>query len=280
MSEAPTLPTVPFGDYQITRLISGANPVCGLSHLSPEMDADMKAYFSEQGAVSYFHDLERHGINTLQARGDFHRILHWRELFQREGGRLHWIGQVAPEMHDHFENIRVMAAAGAIGIYYHGTRTDNMWLAGEIDKVEDYLKYMRDLGIRVGLGTHMPVVIEYAEEKGWDLDFYMACFYNLSVKPRESGLVSGQGTVAAQEWFSEDDPPKMVETIQRTDKQVLAFKILGATRRCATQETVRDAFRYAFDSIKPQDAVVVGMFPKYEDQIALNVQYTLEACAN
>ena len=38
------------------------------------------------------------------------------------------------------------------------------------------------------------------------------------------------------------------------------------------------AFRFAFENIKPKDAVVVGMFPKYEDQIALNVQHTIEAC--
>ena len=48
---------------------------------------------------------------------------------------------------------------------------------------------MRDSGVQVGLGTHIPEVIVYAEEKGWDVDFYMACMYNLSRKPRESALV-------------------------------------------------------------------------------------------
>lgn len=63
----------------------------------------------------------------------------------------------------------------------------------------------------------------------------------------------------------------------QTEKTCLAFKILGASRLCATQENVAAAFRFAFSKIKSKDAVVVGMFPKCLDQIALNVQYTMAA---
>ena len=38
-------------------------------------------------------------------------------------------------------------------------------MSANIDKVRDYLKCMRDCGVQVGLGTHYPEVIEYAEEK-------------------------------------------------------------------------------------------------------------------
>ena len=43
---------------------------------------------------------------------------------------------------------------------------------------------------------------------------------------------------------------------------------------------MRAAFQYAFSQIKPQDAVVVGMYPKHIDQVALNVEHTLYAIAN
>ena len=33
--------------------------------------------------------------------------------------------------------------------------------------------------VRVDIGSHIPEVLDYVEEKGWDVDFYMACFYNL-----------------------------------------------------------------------------------------------------
>jgi hypothetical protein len=102
----------------------------------------------------------------------------------------------------------------------------------------------------------------------------MACFYNLSRTPRESALVSGKP--AAGEAYPDQDPPRMCETIRTTEKTCLAFKIMAAGRNCATQDDVRAAFEYAFANIKPHDAVVVGMFDKYIDQIGLNVAYVKE----
>ncbi|MEE2754974.1 MAG: hypothetical protein VX910_13390, partial [Candidatus Latescibacterota bacterium] len=67
--------------------------------------------------------------------------------------------------------------------------------------------------------------------------------------------------------------------INKTDKQCLAFKFLAATRRCNTQENVREAFEYVFSNIKSGDVTIAGMFPKYVDQIKLNVEHTLAAIA-
>lgn len=274
------LPQVQLGrsTVSVTRLISGGNPLCGNSHFSDKMSAEMGEYFTPAQVVAYLQHVQRSGINTLQARGDYHRVLHWLELFRRAGGNLQWIAQTASEMHDVFQNIRILAAAKAVGIYHHGTQTDRLWLEGRIDHVADYLSCIRDSGVLVGLGTHTPEVIEYAEEKGWDIDFYMACFYNLSRGPRESALVAGRPPAWPEE-FLESDPPRMCHTIRQTDKTCLAFKVLGASRLCASQEQVAQAIRFAFTQIKTKDAVVIGMFPKYLDQIALNVQYTMAACA-
>jgi len=270
------LPTVPFGPHRISRLIVGGNPLCGNSHFSAAKSREMAAYYTPERVVEVLQRCERAGINTVQARGDYHRVLYWLELFRREGGRLHWIAQTASEMHDVFQNIRILAAAGAIGIYHHGSQTDRFWQAGEIDKVEDYLKCMRDCGVQVGLGTHIPEVIEYAEDEGWDVDFYMACTYNLSREPRESALVSGVHAFEREQYLPEDRE-QMCQVIRQTRKTCLAFKILAAGRHCGTQEEVGQAFQYAFDHIKEQDAVVVGVYPKDEDQIALNVAHTLRA---
>lgn len=275
-----TLPTVALGnsDIQVTRLIIGGNPLCGNSHYTPEMSTDMREYFTPEQVVKCLHDAQAAGINTLQARGDFHRVLYWRELFKREGGDLRFVCQTASEMHDLLSNIRVIAATGAEAIYHHGTRTDNLWLDGRIDEVQDALKCMRDCGVQVGLGSHIPEVFDYVENKGWDVDFYMTCLYNLNRSKRESALVDpfNKGTF---EEFRPEDPPNMLRVVQQTDKMCLVFKILAANRKCKTQEDVREAFEFAFAHIKPTDAVVVGMFPKYEDQIRLNVEHCLAAIA-
>jgi len=272
-----SLPAVTLGPHRVTRLIVGGNPFVGNSHLAPEMDRDMREYYSAERVVEALRACETAGINTVQARGDYHRVLHWIELFRRQGGTLQWVAQTASEMHDGFQNIRVLAAAGAIAIYHHGTRTDNLWHDGRIDQVRDSLACMRDSGVVVGLGTHIPEVVAYAEEHGWDVDFYMTSLYNLGRTPRESAVVSGRPDFTG-ELFLESDREAMYKAIRATRRTCLVFKILGASRRCGDQEEVRAAFRETFANIKPQDAVVVGMFTKYADQVRLNVRYTLESC--
>jgi len=272
------LPTVPLGAHHVTRLIGGGNPLCANSHWSDKTDAEMAAFHTPQRAVAYLRGLAEAGLNTVQARGDYHRILYWLELFRREGGDLQWIAQTASEMADVFQNIRIVAAAGAIAIYHHGTRTDQLWREGRIDRVRDYLSCMRDQGVAVGLGTHMPEVVAYAEEHGWDVDFYMTCVYDLNHKlsPRQVAQLATAGEPdppTASDHFRAGDPTRMYAAIQATDKTCLAFKILAAGRRCQTQEAVRAAFRDAFANIKPKDAVVVGMWSGRQDEIALNVQH-------
>lgn len=278
----PSLPTVRFAnsEVQITRLISGGNPLVGNSHFTRALNDEMREYFTAEQVVAYLHALQKAGINTLQARGDYHRILHWMELFRADGGQLHWIAQTASEMHDVFQNIRILAQAGTIGIYHHGTQTDALWFEGRINEVEDYLKCIRDTGVQVGLGSHLPEVIEYSEEKGWDVDFYMTCFYRLAEAPRDSAVVVSKPGELPREEFAPDAPAAMCKVIRQTDKMCLAYKVLAAGRRCKTQDEVAEALRFAYANIKPKDAVVVGMFPKYTDQITLNVRDAIAACSN
>ena len=269
------LPQVALGKHRITRLIIGGNPFVGNSHYSTALSEEMREYYTDECIVKTLHAAQAAGINTVQTRGDF-RMMRCIELFRREGGQIHWLVQNATEMHDTFQNIRTIAAAGAAGIYLHGVMTDNFYLDGKIDKVVDYLKAMRDAGVLVGLGTHIPEVIEYAEEKDWDIDFYMACLYNISTAGRKSAVMTGNFRYK-EEPFQPEDPAKMCQTIRQARKMCLAFKIMGAGRRCGSPEEVHSAFKFAFDNIKATDAVVVGMFGKHSDQITENVKHLLEA---
>jgi hypothetical protein len=271
------LPTVPFGEVEVTRLIVGGNPFCGNSHRSEELSREMREYFTAERVVETLRGCEEAGINAFQGRGDYHRVLHWIELFRRAGGKLHWIAQTASEMHDFARNVAICAAAGAVAIYHHGTETDRLWKEGRRAMVRERLKVIRDTSLRTGLGTHMPEVVEHAEERGWDVDFYMASFYNLSRVDRGSALVAARAADPSDEPFLPEDPPRMCETIRAAGRQCLAFKVLGAGRSCGSQEEVAKAFRFAFENIKPVDAVVVGMFPKHVDQVRLNVGHALAA---
>lgn len=260
------LPTIPLGSHQVTRLIIGGNPFSGGSHTSPEMDRAFLDYYTTENIKAALFECERQGLNAMQTRGDRHimRMLH---EYRNEGGTLQWIAQTASELRDLPGNINDIAGAGAIACYHHGTRTDGLWREGNVDEVQELLKVMRDSGMAVGVGTHLPEVIEYIEERGWDVDFYMACFYSLGIpRPKDGSM----GAFMAGEVYDDSARDRMVQTIRATNKTCLAFKILAASRKCTTPDDIREAFRYAFASIKPQDAVVVGMFQRDLNQVAMN----------
>ncbi|PIN90353.1 hypothetical protein COU57_03725 [Candidatus Pacearchaeota archaeon CG10_big_fil_rev_8_21_14_0_10_32_14] len=66
------LPLIKLGDYDISRLIVGGNPISGFSHISPEVDKEMIDYYSTTNIKKLLKECEENGINTIQARGDRH----------------------------------------------------------------------------------------------------------------------------------------------------------------------------------------------------------------
>lgn len=42
---------------------------------------------------------------------------------------------------------------------------------------------------------------------------------------------------------------------------------------CQDQRAIREAFQFAFERIKPTDGVIVGMYPRYQDQIRENAEH-------
>ena len=268
------LPTIKLGDANVSRLIIGGNPFSGNSHVDEQLSADMEDFFTTSEIKRTLFRCVECGVNTMQLRGDKHIMRIIRE-FRLEGGEMNWIAQTAPEMGFFAGHVKQMAALNPVAIYHHGTVTDALFKEKKYDELTDRLKLIRDTGKPVGLGTHMPEVMRYAEEHNWDIDFYMSCIFNLSYQERVSSAITGKAN--SGEWFDEADVPVMYDMIRAVGKPCLAFKILGATRRCATQDDVRAAFFEAFKNIKPTDAVVVGMYPKTLDQVGLNSRYTREA---
>jgi hypothetical protein len=267
------LDRVKFGPASISRLVVGGNPVSGFSHRSEALSNEMLDYFTMSNIKKLLRDCEQAGINVWQSRADRFVMRALRE-YRQEGGRIEWIAQTASELGDISRNIKEIAAAGAIGAYNHGANTDALWTSGKMETVRDRMKAMRQAGLRVGMGTHTPEVIDYVESKDWDVDFYMTCLYNLSRNKQDAEKLAG-GPVEG-EFFYEPDRKRMLERVRKASKQCLIFKVYGASRRCRDQEDMRAALREAFGYAKPSDVVVIGMFPKHKDQIAENCRLVRE----
>ena len=268
------LPTIRIGERDVTRLICGGNPVSGISHWSREMDLDMLRYFSMARLLAMLEECQRQGLNTYQTRGDRFTVRLYLE-HRESGGKLQVIAQTASEFADIYSNIGEIASYQPMAIYHHGTHTDNSWHQGKIDDVRDYLKAIHDHGLPAGLGTHIPEVVEYAEEHGWETDFYMTCVYNLARGYKSAPAV--QRHAYEQEAYQPADRDRMTATVRVVKKPCLAFKVPAATRNCGSQETVKQAIADVLERIKPTDGMVLGMFPKYTNQVEQNARYVREA---
>lgn len=278
VSSAGSMPVAHWGQHTISRLIVGGNPVSGTSHVSPQLDAEMRDYFTAANIKKMLAECESAGINTWQARAD-HHIMRMLNEYRLEGGRIQWIAQSASEYGDFRRNVAEMAPLKPIGVYHHGSMTDALWSQGKIDQVYERLKAVRQIGAQVGMGTHRPEVIDYVESKGWDLDFYMTCVYQIQARTREEAeKISGRKLEGpAGDFFWDPDREQMLERVHKSTKPCLIFKVYGAGRNCDTADSRLAALQLAFRYAKPNDAVVIGMFPKYQEQVRENCRLVKQA---
>ena len=266
-SAAPLLKTVPLGPHQVTRLIVGANPFYGYSHFNKLFDLHMREWCTTERVCQVLQQCAQNGINTWQfhycERSGIDMARH-----RATGGTLQWITLSDDSLAADRAKLIALARQKPLGIVHHGGITDTCFRSGKMPKVQEFLKAVRDTGVLVGMSTHTPEVIEYVEERNWDIDFYMTALYCVTRPVEEMRKMLGH--VPLGEPYLEDDPLRMFKVIRQTRKTCLAFKILAAGRRCNSPQQVEKTFQFVFDSIKAKDAVIVGMYPRYQDQVAEN----------
>src|ERR1019366_4284266 len=155
----------------ISRLIAGCNTFYGFAHFNQILGTVMREYYTQERVCDVLHQCNRFGINTFNYYPAARAPLDL-ERFQAEGGKMHLIVQGIGDPTDVCKSLKPLA------IYHHGERTDQAFQNGGMDRVKEWCKRARDLGVLVGVGTHKPEVLAQVEQEGWDVDFYAGCVYN------------------------------------------------------------------------------------------------------
>ena len=119
---------------------------------------------------------------------------------------------------------------------------------------------------------------ELAEEKGWDVDYYMCCQYYLT-RPREELQKLLGKDLPLGEVYLPSDPPRMFKVVRSTRKPCLVYKVLAAGRRIGSPAEVRTCFETALANIKPTDALIVGMYQQLGDQVGENAAIVRSICS-
>jgi hypothetical protein len=261
------VPKMKFFDADISRMVLGVNPFCGYSHYNNNYSGAMKEWYTPERVCAVLHQATRFGINTFNYVALGRMPQDW-VRFQAEGGQMHLIMQVVS---DHNETAELAKSLKPLAMHRQGEIVDRAFQSGKMDTVTEWCKRVRDLGIPVGVGTHKPEVIAQVEEEGWDVDFYAGCVYNRTrTKEEWRKVLNGEMLEMDREIYVQSDPPRMYNVMRQTRKPCFAFKILAAGR--VEDGGIEQAFRMAFNSIKPTDGIFVGVFPRGKDEVRENAE--------
>ena len=267
-----SLPSIQLGPHRISRLVCGWNPIGGHSHATRDLTNGMKEWFTLERTVTLLEDCMRNGINAWQFDHTPHAVDTLRKL---------WDKGIEPKvfcLHAEREHDAplptVIRETKPFAFAHHGGVTDAKFREGKSQEVRDFVKKVKDHGLLAAVSSHKPDNIKRIADEGWENDFFMCCFYCLS-RPRDE-MEKKLGMVPVGEPMFESDRTEMTAVMRQVSKPCLGFKILAAGRRCWSQKEVAEQFQYAFANIKPVDGVIVGMYPRYFNQVRDNAGQALK----
>jgi hypothetical protein len=269
------LPTVALGPQRVTRLILGGNPIYGHSHFNRLYSQHLRDWHTPERVVELLRGCISAGINTWQnsfaerTLADVHRC-------RREGLPFHWLLLGKPDWVDRPAFIEEAARHKPLGIAPHGSSSERLHRAGRLNVLRDMLKRIRQTGVLVGLSAHNPEIIEIADREQWDVDYYMCCLYYHNRPAAEFQQRLGEAPMG--EVYLSSDRDRMLKVIRAASKSCLVYKVLAAGRADLSPRGIRQAFEVALGGMKPSDAMIVGMFQEFGDQVAQNARLVRELC--
>ena len=260
------VPKMQFGNAEISRMVLGVNPFYGFAHYNNTLGTVMKEWYTADRVCDVMHQCDRFGINAFNYVHLDRAPQDWAR-FQAEGGKMHLIIQVTANV----DSAMLVKTLKPLALQRQGEVVDKAFQTGDMNSVKEWCKQARDLGVLVGVGTHKPEVIDLVESQAWDVDFYAGCVYNRTRTADEwKKTLNGEIMEMPSDIYMQSDPARMYRTMRQTRKPCFAFKILAAGR--IPDRGVAQAFRTAFESIKPIDGIYVGMFPRVKDEVRENAE--------
>ncbi len=245
------LTQVDFCGLKVTRLIIGANPFGGYSHQNERRDTVMRDYYTVDRILETWKRAEAAGINTMITNNETPHVLQAVQEYLASGGALQWIAQLncihKPDM---ASAIREAVQMGCRALFFHGALVDEVFANRDEGKLRSWCEQGRETKVPIGVAGHNPEAHRWVDSLDL-VDFHMVCFFNCG------SVHAGEG-----ERFRLSDAFAATEVIRAIRKPCIGYKIMGAGRI-----DPRMAFEYAFENIKPGDAVNVGVFRGDKDDM-------------
>ena len=188
-------PRTAVAGVSLSRMIIGTNWLLGWSHRSSSADEGIKARYS--CADDFFPILEAYtdnGVDTLMAPISTQPLMidAIRNFQEKSGRNLILIDTPilnvddTPEARKEAEKqIRYSASLGCKFCLIHHSSAEQLVNKNKrtIERISDYTQMIREAGMIPGLSAHMPELIVYSDQNGYDIETYIQIYNCMGFLP-------------------------------------------------------------------------------------------------
>lgn len=241
-------------NVSLSRMLIGSNWLLGWSHTSASADEMIKQrYDSAQAFRPVLESYLRQGVDSIMAPFGLSPQLTRavKETEQHLGREIIMIDTPTLDVSDSAQGrqaaqktIRESAQRGAKLCLIHHTSAEQLVNKnlGQIVRLDDYTKMIRDAGMVPGLSAHMPELVVYSDQNGYDVQTYIQIFNCMG-------------------FLMQVEIESVASIIHNAKKPVMTIKAMAAGR-CSPYV----GLTFAWNAIRPQDMVTVGAFTPQEAQ--------------
>ena len=181
-------PRTEVGGLSLSRLIIGTNWLAGYSHCSSSADNMTKARHSTPDTIVPMLDVFlSHGVDTIMAPfGMTPAIYEAVKIAEDKNGReMIMVDTPVINVDDNDAarreaeaTIKECAARGAKICLIHHYSAEQLVNKNrrQITRLDDYTKMIRDAGMIPGLSAHMPELVMFSDENGYDIETYIQIY--------------------------------------------------------------------------------------------------------
>ena len=245
-------PRTTVGGVSLSRMLIGTNWLLGWSHTSASADAMIKRrYDSAEAFKPVLETYLRYGVDTLMAPlgASPELMTAIKETEQKMGREIILVDTPTLNVDDNPRarqeaeaQVKESAKRGAKFCLLHHSCAEQLVNKnkGIIDRLDDYTKMIRDAGMIPGLSAHMPELVVYSDQNGYDVETYIQIFNCMG-------------------FLMQVEIETVASIIQNAKKPVMTIKSMAAGR-CSPYV----GLTFSWNAIRPCDMVTLGAFSAQE----------------
>ena len=245
-------PRTDVAGVSLSRMIIGTNWMLGWSHTSPAADHQILRRFPDgRSAFPLLNTFLSHGVDTIMGPLQQEKVLQEAVSYAQDKTGRKMILIDTPIINvDDSEKARHEARAvihrsrmcGAQFCLIHHSSAEQLVNKNlhQIPRLSDYLDMIRQEGMIPGLSAHMPELITYSDENGYDVQTYIQ-IYNCAG------------------FLMQVEVETVAQIIHHAKKPVMTIKSMAAGRVSPFV-----GLNFSWNTIRPCDLVTVGCFDPEE----------------